>query len=226
MIGVVPVLLAGGAVGAGVVMAVAGLSRGRPDVADVLARMDAGRLATIAPRHETAAGVSVLDRIGAKALAQFGEQALRIPRRELDILRESPARFVGRKVALALYGLALPTIAVALLALAGVQVPFAIPGFAALVAAGVFWFVPDLNVRGRAKEARIEFRVAVASYLELVSLERAADAGPTEALKRAAAVGDGWVFERIRDALQRSELGGIAPWEVSAYAFSCSAPYG
>ncbi|MFD0332180.1 type II secretion system F family protein [Streptacidiphilus monticola] len=88
------------------------------------------------PRHETAAGVSVLDRIGAKALAQFGEQALRIPRRELDILRESPARFVGRKVALALYGLALPTIAVALLALAGVQVPFAIPGFAALVAAG------------------------------------------------------------------------------------------
>ena len=46
------------------------------------------------------------------------------------------------------------------------------------------------------------------AYLDLVALERAADAGTVEALDRAAAIGDGRAFARIRDALLRARLPG------------------
>ena len=208
----VPVLLAGAAVGAGVVIAVAGALPSRADVGDVIARLDASRLDALAP-HTPPAAASALERWGQQVLRLVGEQVLRVPVRELGILRESPALFVGRKLGTALYGLALPTVATIAFALVGVHPPLAVPALAGLIAAAIFWFIPDISVRGRAAEARTEFRAAIASYLELVGLERAADAGPTEALRRAAAVGDGWVFERIRDALVRAELAGIAPWE-------------
>jgi hypothetical protein len=62
-------------------------------------------------------------------------------------------------------------------------------------------------------EAKEDFRYAVKAYLRLVQLERAADAAPTQALKKAAEVGEGWVFAKIRDTITRAELEGISPWE-------------
>ena len=213
MISSAPVLLAGAAIGTGVVMAVAGLMPTRADVGDVMARMDASRLDTTAVPGTERPAANILERWGQQVLRLVGEQVLRVPTRELGILRESPALFVGRKLATALYGLALPTVATLVFTVVGIHPPLVIPALAGLAAALLFWFIPDLSVRGRAEEARTEFRAAIAAYLELVGLERAADAGPTEALRRAAAVGDGWVFERIRDALVRAELAGIAPWD-------------
>ena len=66
-----------------------------------------------------------------------------------------------------------------------------VPTVASLALAGVLFLVPDLDVRTRAAAARREFRRAVCAYLELVALERAADAGVSEALERAAAIGHG-----------------------------------
>ncbi|WP_051942978.1 type II secretion system F family protein [Streptacidiphilus rugosus] len=211
MISVVPAVVAGTAAGAGIAIAVAAALPGRSDLGDVLARLDASRLDVIAPPTQASTAHGVYERIGSTVLARFG--TLGLPRRELEILRESPALWLGRKVAVALYGLMLPLLGGAVLAAMNEPLSFTVPGAAGLVFAAVFWFLMDVRIRQLAAEARLEFRVAVASYLELVGLERAADAGPTEALKRAAAVGDGWVFERIRDALLRAELAGIAPWD-------------
>ena len=56
-------------------------------------------------------------------------------------------------------------------------------------------------------------RAASCVYLELVALERAADAGTVEALDRAAAIGHSPEFARIRDALLRAELAGRPAWD-------------
>ncbi|WP_243640131.1 type II secretion system F family protein [Streptacidiphilus pinicola] len=213
MIPVAPVLIAGAAVGGGVTMLVAGLSRGRGDLADVIARMDANRIDLLAPQEQAEQPNDWRERLGGWALSRISDNLVRLPRKELAILRESPALQLGKKIGVALYGLLLPALGTAVAIAGGAQIPFAIPGVVSLVFAVVGWFIVDVNARQRAAEARTEFRIAIASYLDLVSLERAADAGPSEALKRAAQVGDGWVFERIRDALLRAELAGIAPWE-------------
>ncbi|WP_052441079.1 type II secretion system F family protein [Streptacidiphilus anmyonensis] len=212
MIPVAPVLLAGAAVGGGITMLVAGLSRGRGDLGDVIARMDANRIDLLAPQ-QAVQSTDWRERLGGWALSRISDNLVRLPRKELAILRESPALQLGKKIGVALYGLLAPSLGAAVAVAGGAQFPFAIPGVISLVFAVVGWFLVDVNTRQRAAEARTEFRIAIASYLDLVSLERAADAGPSEALKRAAQVGDGWVFERIRDALLRAELAGIAPWE-------------
>ncbi|MFZ5872260.1 MAG: type II secretion system F family protein, partial [Actinomycetota bacterium] len=64
---------------------------------------------------------------------------------------------------------------------------------------------------------RAQMRRAVSVYLELVALERAADAGTVEALDRAAAIGDGRAFILIRDALLRARLSGAPPWQGLAH---------
>jgi Flp pilus assembly protein TadB len=205
-------VLAGAAVGAGLVLAYRGLAPGRPDVGDVISRMDAGRLENVQPVRPTAPAGG-LEKLGAALLRSAGEGTLRLPRQELELIGRSPTRHIGIKVALGLYGLVLPALLVGAASAAGYPMPFPVPALAGLVLGLLFWFVPDIHVRQQAVEARADFRHAIKTYLRLVQLERAADAAPTQALKRAAEVGEGWVFLKIRDAITRAELEGISPWE-------------
>ncbi|MFI6688396.1 type II secretion system F family protein [Streptomyces sp. NPDC050485] len=208
-----PYAVIGGAVaGLGLVIAARGLLPGRPDLGDVIGRMDATRLENLA-RHRDARPNSLMEKAGAVLLRTAGEGTLRLPRQQLELVGRSPAAHLGRKIALALYGLLLPVLCVTLANLAGYPFPFAIPGIAGIGLAVVFWFLPDLQLRQQALEAKGDFRYAIKAYLRLVQLERAADAAPTQALKRAAEVGEGWVFAKIRDTITRAELEGISPWE-------------
>ena len=80
---------------------------------------------------------------------------------------------------------------------------------------GLRRFAADLHVVDRTAEAlaaRADLRSATCVYLELVALERAADAGTTEALDRAAGIGTTREFQRIRDALLRAEVTGRPSW--------------
>jgi hypothetical protein len=71
-------------------------------------------------------------------------------------------------------------------------------------------------VRDQAKRAREEFAHALSAYLDLVALKRAADAGPAEALEKAAAVGRGWPFLFLQGALRRARLEKIPPYQALA----------
>ncbi|MDR2985452.1 MAG: type II secretion system F family protein [Nocardiopsaceae bacterium] len=209
-----PFAIIGGAVtGIGLVITVRGILPGRPDLGDVLTRMDASRLENL-ERNRDAQPVTPLEKAGALLLRTAGEGTLRLPRQQLELVGRSPAAHLGRKLGLALYGLLLPVLSVSLANLAGYPFPFAIPAIAGVGLAVAFWFVPDLQLQQQAVEAREDFRYAVKAYLRLVQLERAADAAPTQALRRAAEVGEGWVFSKIRDTLTRADLEGISPWEA------------
>lgn len=207
-----PYAVIGGAVtGLGLVIAARGILPGRPDLGDVLTRMDATRLENLERRDNQAN--TLMEKAGVFLLRTVGEGTLRLPRQQLELVGRSPAAHLGRKLALALYGLLLPVLVVALANLAGYPFPVAIPAIAGLGLAVIFWLLPDLQLKQQATEAKEDFRYAVKAYLRLVQLERAADAAPTQALKRAAEVGEGWVFARIRDTITRAELEGISPWE-------------
>lgn len=137
-------------------------------------------------------------------LAKYGK--------DLDLIDQTPATLAARKVGYAIGGLAIPPALAVVLALAGAELPFGIPVIAGVILAAAAFFVPDTQVRTRSEEARASMRAAAGVFLELVALERAADAGATEALDRAAQVGSSPQFDRIRDALLRAELAGEPAW--------------
>ncbi|MGY5884234.1 type II secretion system F family protein [Modestobacter lacusdianchii] len=83
----------------------------------------------------------------------------------------------------------------------------------ATVGRAILFFVVDVVARDQAGEARGQLRRALCSYLDLVSLRRDASEGPTIALERAAALGEGWVFRRIAGALVAARLAGDPPWD-------------
>ena len=202
-------LLAGGLVGGGLVVLLAGLRPVHPDLADAVQRL----LATDTPTPSAPASERRWDRIRARVLPPTA-QALGLGRYATD-LRTVEIRaedLAARKIGYGLLGLAFPPLATAVLTLAGVRLPLGLPAVTGLVLGGVFFFLPDLNLRQDAATARATLRQATGVFLELVAMERLADAGPTEALDRAAGIGGSPQFTRIRDALLRAELAGQPSW--------------
>ena len=65
----------------------------------------------------------------------------------------------------------------------------------------------------KADAARDEFRQAVCTYLDLVALQLSAAHGPVQSLERAAAVCDGWVFDRLQESLRIAQMQMHAPWD-------------
>ncbi|MEU1444101.1 type II secretion system F family protein [Streptomyces mirabilis] len=204
-----PMVLAGGAVGAGVALLVRELLQPQPALAAALERTAPGRLAPPEPELDR-------DEVwGRWLLARLGRlPGVRIPAKNLALLGQGPGRFMLIKTALAALGLLCPVLVTIPWIIAGVSLPFYVPAVVGLAAAGLLFVTPDLAVRDQAKRAREEFAHAAAAYLDLVALKRAADAGPAEALEKAAAVGRGWPFLYLQGALRRARLEKIPPWQA------------
>lgn len=204
------VLLAGGLLGGGVTLAFAGVSPAPPDLNDAVRRLlhddptdsrantaPSGRLAAFERRVLPGA-------VHALGLSRYAA--------DLRMTQLTPETLAARKLGYGLVGLMFPSLISALALLAGVRLPIALPAVAGLLLGGVFFFLPDLTLRQDAATARAAMRTATGVFLELVAMERLADAGATEALDRAAAVGGSAEFARIRDALLRAELAGQPSW--------------
>jgi Flp pilus assembly protein TadB len=88
----------------------------------------------------------------------------------------------------------------------------AVPAVAAVVGSVVGYFVPDLMLRGKAKGARTDAGDALLTYIDLVTLERLANASATQALYNAANLSEIPLFTQIRAALERARLEQQAPY--------------
>lgn len=205
------VVFSGAAAGGGLAIVLGGLTPTVPDLRAVLARIDtaapaptAGDASTVAPGWRRCG-----DPLAAELAGRLGVDRYRA---DLDLVGTTASTLVTHKVGYALLGLAFPAALAAAMAAIGTSLPFAVPAAASLALATVLFFAPDLDLRRRAAASRAEMRRAVCMYLELVALERAADAGTVAALDRAASIGDGRAFELIRDALFRAHLAGAPPW--------------
>jgi Flp pilus assembly protein TadB len=79
-------------------------------------------------------------------------------------------------------------------------------------AAAAGFFLPDSQMRSKAKTRRQDFLHAFSSYLDLVNVLLAGGAGTETALIAAAEAGDGWSFAEIRSALTRARSSRRSPW--------------
>ena len=205
-------LLCGALVGAGVSMVIAALVRTRPDLATTVHQLLPPPGAPT-PRRDQPAGAAARGWLLRVAVPMVADRLpLQRYSADLRILGQTVEGLATSKLGYAVLGAAFPPLLSALLLLLGVHAPVVVPVAAGLaLAAGLFW-LPDLTLRREAKAARAVLRQAAGAYIDLVALERLADAGTTEALDRAAAIGQSAQFARIRDALLRAELAGRPSW--------------
>ncbi|MGW9026878.1 type II secretion system F family protein [Streptomyces sp. NPDC055722] len=204
-----PVVLTGGTVGAGVALLVRELLRPQPALGSALARSAPATLAMPEPELDRE------ERWGRWLLARLERlPGVRVPAKNLALLGQRPGQFMLKKTALAALGLLCPMIATIPWIIAGVSLPFYVPAGVGLLVAGLLFITPDLAVRDQAKRAREEFAHALSAYLDLVALKRAADAGPAQALEKAAEVGRGWPFLYLQGALRRARLEKIPPYQA------------
>jgi len=187
----------------------------QPRLADALARLD-GRAAPkpVGPMPEGGdRWARATGHAGAWAAARLPVAGRWAPSQALALIGWTPEGYAARKVGLAAFGAVFVPLLVAMLGVTGVRLPVVVPVAGSLALAAVLFLVVDLVVRDQAAEARGQMRRALCSYLDLVSLRRDASEGPTIALERAAARGEGWVFRRITDALVAARLAGDPPWD-------------
>jgi tight adherence protein C len=210
-------VIAGAGTGLGLLLLAVALFPSRPTLAASLARLDA------AARHpRRAASLGVQDAAAHRLLVRYAGQPLATAfldrgwlaaglRSDIAIVGQEPASFFAGKAACAVAGLAFGPLLAGLFVLTGVGVPVLLPGWVAILLAGLLFTVPDMVVRRRAQDRRRDFRAAVGSYLDLVAMKMASGAGLSEALRDAAAVGGDGPFARIRGALEDARTDGLTP---------------
>ncbi|MBG0813426.1 type II secretion system protein [Planomonospora sp. ID82291] len=238
-------LLAGGVLGLGVFLLARALFPARPGLVTRLLALDAAREGTDAPRMRLVLPdeeVSAFRRGLGLRLARFYAARgweVRSARADLALLGKSFEGFLATKALLAASGLLAFPLLAGWLALMGWGVSPTVPLWAALAAAVVFFFLPDLQIRRDAARMRRDFRHVVGAFLDLVAMNLAGGRGVPEALMMAVSVGTpgasgapgaggagggggaadsgegaNWAMARIREALGNARIVGITPWQA------------
>jgi tight adherence protein C len=208
-------VLAGALAGAGLFLFLLALLPRRASLARQVATFDGPHL----PPPRAGAGQRdgrVRRRLG-RALAAFcAEQGWEFPslRANLAIIGRSFENFLATKVLLGLFGLLLGPLLLVLFGLAGVRIPVVVPVWLGLAVGGVFFFLPDLEVKQQADARRRDFRHAIGAFLDLVSMNLSGGRGVPEALMAASEIGSGWALWRLRDALANARITGQTPWQA------------
>jgi tight adherence protein C len=213
-----PALTAGAGAGLGLFLLALALVPRRPSLARQLAVFDASHLpeARVHRRSPPGQESRIIRRLGA-ALARFcAEQGweLRSLRADLALVGKSFESYLATKVLLAVCGLLLAPFLLAAPGLAGVRLPLAVPVWAGLLVALVFFFLPDLELKQKVDKRRRDFRHAIGAFLDLVAMNLAGGRGVPEALMAASEIGTGWAMWRIRDALINARITGQTPWQA------------
>ncbi|MEV4184869.1 type II secretion system protein [Streptosporangium canum] len=221
-------LLVGSVLGLGLFLLIRALFPARPGLVTRLLALDAAREGTTVPRMQLVLPdeeVSAFRRGLGIRLARFyaarGWEA-RSAKADLALLGKSFEGFLATKMLLAVSGLLAFPLLLGWLAVMGWGVSPTIPLWAALAAAGVFFILPDLQIKRDAARMRRDFRHVVGAFLDLVAMNLAGGRGVPEALMMAVSVGSpgaddegaNWAMNRIREALGNARIVGITPWQA------------
>ncbi len=218
-----PVLIAGAVTGLGMFLLVLALIPRRVSLVRQLVAYDAAQPPAVHARPQPLSGKeSRISRRLGSVLAKFcAEQGWEFPslRANLALVGKSFEGYLATKVLLAVFGLLLGPLLLgplllALLGIGGIQLPFAVPLWAGLMLAAIFFFLPDLELKQKVDQRRRDFRHAIGAFLDLVALNLAGGRGVPEALMSASEVGSGWAMWRIKDSLVNARIIGQTPWQA------------
>ena len=133
--------------------------------------------------------------------------------RDLRVTRRTVEKHAYERAAFAGLGFLFPPFWAGVMNATGVyRIPLAPVLVAMVVLSVVGFFFPDQTLAGEAEKQRTEFRYGLSVFLDLVVMLMAGGSGPGEAVKMAAASGQGWVFDELRAAGRRAELRSVQPW--------------
>jgi hypothetical protein len=207
-------ILAGIAIGGGLLCVVWYFAPAHPDLADVLTRLTPSPATRGAGTGRQEPG-DLASRVGLWAMRHLPSRFWAgTPHRDLAVLGRSVHRFYGEKLLFAaLVAAAVPVIAAVFSLTFPIPAPVVAGG--CLLGAVAGWLVPDANTADAARNARLDFNRALGSYVDLVALERSAGGSAArQALENAAEIGDSWPFKRISEELSRSQFSGESPWDA------------
>lgn len=201
MIALVLAVVAGGLVGAGILLVVRGAMVHPAPLGDLLADLHR-------PRTPTTARPAVQ-----RAVARFGEMGLASRSADLAVCERSREKFVADRAAWAAIGAAVGGSGLALRPLGLMTFLPATLAVAAVPAGAVAgWFYALVDLRSDAVVHRRDFVHSLASYLELVSILMAGGAGVETALHEAASIGSSPGYRHLRAALSAAAARREPPW--------------
>jgi tight adherence protein C len=131
---------------------------------------------------------------------------------DLAISGSTLEQHLSKTLALSGVGLVGPLAIFSVLAAAGFAVPLGFSVLAGLGLAGAMLVVSHRELRLQADTRRAELRRAMSIYLDLVAMSMEAGRGYTEALPASAAIGSGWTFTHLQDAISNARPSGITAW--------------
>jgi Flp pilus assembly protein TadB len=141
------------------------------------------------------------------------ERSLGSLRADLRILHKDPNEAAAQLVVYALGGFLWPLVVSGGGLLMGIPIPWMVPLWLAVAGAGAALFLPYRQLRERAAVARTAFGHALSAYCDVCAMAMAAGREVYAAMFEAAAAGQGWAFDEIRDAVQHGFLAGEKPWD-------------
>lgn len=204
-------LLAGVLVAAGLVAVVGGLRRTAPGLRAALDRVGGGEVQVEGP-DATAPLASPSERWGAFLQRHVPVPLSAAQRRALRMQDKSVAELYADKTVMAVIGTVLPGLLGSGLGFVLTGHVGALPAVTAVVGGVLGFFVPDLLLLRSSASTRSAALEALLVFVDLVTLERLANASAPQALVRAASLSQVPLFVQIRTALERATLEQQSPY--------------
>lgn len=154
------------------------------------------------------------DRIGRAAAQSLGRLAFQGRRVERDLRAagQSPESLALAKLGMLVLGVGLPVGVWIIAWLAQAWISPTVVVLASILAGSLFFFVPDLSLREKARKRRQELRNQISTYLDIVGLHLSGGSGMERALAEAADQGSAWGFVEIQRVLRQAQLANEPPW--------------
>ena len=160
------------------------------------------------PRAAVRVRRSMLDELADRASGR----AARTRAADLAVCERSVSKFAQDRLVWAMFAAAVPLGVLPLITAGVLSLPIGWVAVAVVGAAAAGWLYALADLRIDAKKSRREFRHALASYLELVTILMAGGAGVETSLYDAAEIGRGRAFRQLRAALSASQARREPPW--------------
>jgi Flp pilus assembly protein TadB len=203
-------VLAGVLMATGLVALAVAVVPGTPRLVDALDRLDPDGAGSGGEPVELSA-ITRSDRLGRWVVRRFRLRVSERTRTALRLQGRTVPELYGDKAALAITGAALPVV-LGFMANYAFDLPLYVPAAAAPIGALIGFFVPDLQLRRTTKTAQSSAVESLLTFIDLVTLERLANASATQALQNAAQVSDAPLFVQMRTALERARLEQHSPY--------------
>jgi tight adherence protein C len=205
------VILAGVLAAAGLLALAVAVVPGTPRLDAALTRVDGSGATNRTRALDVGPTTTVSERLGAYLYQRSPLPLTERQQQNLQLQGKSIAEFYSDKAVMAVVGAAMPAVlALAVGYLTRTSTPY--PAIAAVAGAVLGFFAPDLLLLRATAATRSGAVEALLVYIDLVTLERLANASATQALYNAAKLSDVAVFAQIRTALERAQLEQQSPY--------------